>query len=134
VACLRDHGLDGAPAGAALKPWLGARMERGDAATRRALEACAPESGIARPGPSAQQLRSCLADHGVDVPGGDGRALKRWMLTHGDDAANRDAMKACGVAPVGKERTAGACLEGPPPRAGIPGTHAAKTRVFEREQ
>ena len=34
AACLRDHGLAGAPDGADLKPWLGPRLERGDAAAR----------------------------------------------------------------------------------------------------
>ena len=43
------------------------------------------------------------------VPAGDGRALKRWILEHGDDAANRDAMKACDMAPITKPGAAGAC-------------------------
>jgi hypothetical protein len=109
AACLRDHGLDGAPDGVALKPWLGERLERGDASAKRALADCSPEPGIAKPGPSEQQLRSCLKDHGVEAPDGDGRALKRWLLTHGDDAAYRDAMKACGMGPIPKPGVGGAC-------------------------
>jgi hypothetical protein len=126
AACLRTHGLDGAPGGAAVKPWLGARMERGDVATRRVVETCSPERTIAVRGPSEQQLRSCLAAHGVDLAGGDGRALKQWVLEHGDDAANRAAMKVCGMAPVTKARVAGTCLEAPPKGAAIPGTRARK--------
>ena len=36
-------------------------------------------------------------------------ALKRWLLAHGDDAANRDAMKACDMAPPGKPADGGPC-------------------------
>ncbi len=111
AACLRDHGLAGAPDGAvALKSWLGERIERGDATANRALEACSPpKPGIAKVGPSEQELRSCLTDHGVELPGGDARALKTWVLNHGDDAANRDAMRACGMASVIKRHAGGAC-------------------------
>jgi hypothetical protein len=126
AACLRAHGLDGAPGGAELKPWLGARMERGDVATRRAVDACSPERVIAVRGPSEQQVRSCLSGHGADLPGGDGRALKRWMLEHGDDAANRAAMKACGMAPMTKAGAPGTCLQGPPQGPAAPGTRAEK--------
>jgi hypothetical protein len=110
AACLRDHGLSGAPDGEALKPWLGPRLERGDATAERAMAVCAPKPTIVEAhGPSEQVLRSCLADHGVAVPGGDGMALKRWLLAHGDDAANRDAMKACHMAPPGKPVEVGPC-------------------------
>ena len=109
VSCLHDQGLDGAPSGVGLKPWIGERMARGDAATKRALEACSsPRPGIVLPGPSAEELRSCLTDHGVSLPGGDARALKRWLVVHSDDTASRDAMKACGVAPEPK-LAGGAC-------------------------
>ena len=110
AACLRDHGLAGAPDGAGLKPWLGARLERRDAKAERAMAECAPKPTIVRThGPSEQELRSCLSDHGVTAPGGDGMALKRWLLAHGDDAANRDAMKACDMAPPGKPADGGPC-------------------------
>ena len=36
AACLRDNGLAGVPDGEDLKPWLGPRLERDDAAARRA--------------------------------------------------------------------------------------------------
>ena len=112
AACLRDHGLDGAPDGVALKPWLGARLERGDATAKKALEDCAPKPDIVRSGPSEQELRSCLKDHGVEVPGGDALALKRWIAAHGDDVAYRDAMKACDMAPVAKPGGGAPCGEG----------------------
>jgi hypothetical protein len=112
-ACLRDHGLSGAPGGEGLKPWLGARLERGDAVTERALAACGPKKAtdvvIEQRGPSEQELRSCLTKHGVTLPAGDGRVLKNWLLEHGDDAANRGAMKACHFEPPGKVTAAGPC-------------------------
>jgi hypothetical protein len=110
AACLRDHGLAGAPDGPALKTWLGPRLERGDATAGRAMAACAPKPTIVKsPGPPEQEVRSCLTQHGVAIPGGDGMALKRWLMEHGDDAANRDAMKACHMAPPGKPGDAGPC-------------------------
>jgi hypothetical protein len=114
AACLRDHGLAGAPDDATLKPWLGERLNRGDVVAKRALKTCAPETR--ERGPSAQELRSCLADHGVAVPGDDADSLKRWMLAHGDDAAYRDAMSACGMAPVVKPTEGGSCGE----KGGVP--------------
>jgi hypothetical protein len=110
AACLRDHGLAGAPDDETLKPWVGERLDSGDVTAKRAFQACVPQkSGIPNPGPSEQELRSCLADHGVEVPAGDGRALKQWLLEHGNDTANRDALKACDMAPIPKPAGAGAC-------------------------
>jgi hypothetical protein len=127
AACLRDHGLDGAPAGAALKPWLGERLERGDATAKRALHACSPKKpGIARPGPTEQELRACLAEQGVEVPAGDGRALKQWIFEHGDDAANRDAMKACDIGPVSKPGVGEGCGKEGSVRTAIPAERAKK--------
>ena len=124
AACLRDHGLAGAPGGVALKPWLGEREKTDNATTERALSACSPKPGVANPGPSEQELRSCLNEHGAEVPGGDGRALKQWVLTHGDDAVNRDALKACGMAPVTKLGVGGACDKERAVGAGIPAGRA----------
>ena len=111
AACLRDNGLAGAPDGNDLKPWLGPRLERDDAAARRAMEKCAPPKPtlVQREGPSEKELRSCLTGHGIKVPSGDGMVLKRWLLEHGDDAANRDALKACHVALPGKAGGDGPC-------------------------
>jgi hypothetical protein len=99
AACLRDHGLTGAPDGDGLKPWLGPRLERGDAKAQRALEACAPKPMVVEAhGPDEQEVRSCLKEHGVAIPAGDGATLKRWLLANGEKAANRDALKACHIA------------------------------------
>jgi hypothetical protein len=109
-ACLRDHGLSGAPEGPDLKPWLGARLDRGDAVAERAMVACGSKPTLVNAdGPSVQQLRSCLTSHGVALPAGDGRVLKTWLVQHGDDAANRAAMKACHLVPPGKATEAGPC-------------------------
>src|SRR3954451_6191525 len=109
AACLRAHGLSGAPDGEDLKPWLGPRLEREDGAAANALEKCAPPKPtiIQRAGPDAKELRTWLTKHGVSLPAGDDMVLKRWVIEHGDDAANRDAMKACHMAP--------------PPKPGEPG-------------
>ena len=111
-ACLRDHGVAGAPTGPNLKQWLGARMEQGDAVAERAVKVCGAQPAkvvVEEQGPSEQQLRSCLTNHGVALPTGDGRVLKTWLLEHGDDAANRDAMKACHFAPPKQSNDAGPC-------------------------
>jgi hypothetical protein len=105
AACLRDHGLAGAPDGPGLKDWVLHRLESGDATAKRALNICAPpDEHIAKPDPdhSEREVRACLSEHGVQAPAGDGRVLKQWILEHGDDAANRDAMKACHMAFPGK--------------------------------
>jgi hypothetical protein len=125
AACLRAHGVDGAPDGAALKPWLGQRLN-GDATAQRALDACGTQVDEAKPGPSEQQLRSCLKDHGIEVPGDDPAALKRWIGEHQDDAAAAAALKACDVGFVEKSK-GGACgKDGPVGEAG-PAKPAIKT-------
>jgi len=133
-SCLRAHGLEGAPEDASLKPWVGERLERGDAAAERALEACSPteEEGVVtvKQAPSPDALRACLERHGVDVPGEGGFALKRWFVEHGDEAANRDALKACdfGPPPEGKAGMAVAC--GPDKAEGVATAKATEVRAF----
>jgi hypothetical protein len=104
AACLREHGLQDAPSAArALKSWLGERLERGDAPTERAVDACAPV-GIGRP-PAGEvhrkvqrDVRACLVRHGAQIEGDDPAAIKRWVAEHADDPAARDALKACHIA------------------------------------
>jgi hypothetical protein len=130
AACLRAHGVDGAPDGAALKPWLGERVD-GDASVRRALEACAPPQLVeTKPGPSEQELRTCLKDHGVDVPGDDPAALKRWIVEHHDEAASNAALKACDVGMVTKSAGV-ACGKASPAGEAIPAVRADKTGAVE---
>lgn len=127
-ACLRDHGLAGAPDGAGVKPWLGARLEHRDATAERAMAVCGakPDVVVGSPGPSEQELRSCLTAHGAAIPGGDGRALKNWVLEHGDGAANRDAAKACHLAPPGKPGDVGPCGEKGGVATAVPAGRARK--------
>jgi hypothetical protein len=127
AACLRNHGLAGAPDDLSLKPWLGERLQRGDAAAKRALAACSPdEPKMVAPGPSPEELRTCLANHGVDVPGDNGATLKRWLIEHGNEAQYRDALKACDIGPFpdGKLVTAVTCdakgVRGPKPFRAAP--------------
>jgi hypothetical protein len=119
AACLRAHGLDAAPDGAALKPWLGQRLN--EDATKRALDACAPQKVVTdvKAGPSEQQVRSCLKDHGIEVPGGDPVALKRWIGEHANEAATAAALKACDIGPPVDKSAAGVCgTAGPVPDVG----------------
>jgi hypothetical protein len=121
VACLRTHGLADAPSDpAALKPWLNERLERGDATTERAMDACAPHGKGGAPGVEEKELRSCLVSHGAQIDGTDPAAVKRWVGEHADEPAVRDAMKACHLE-VDVHR-AGSCVgkEGPPPEPGSP--------------
>ncbi|MCW2963765.1 MAG: hypothetical protein JWO17_1017 [Actinomycetia bacterium] len=125
AACLRAHGLDGAPDGAALKPWLGRRPE-GDATTERALDACDPqvskdeasEVSKANAGPSEQELRSCLKNHGIEVPGDDPMSLKRWIGEHHEQAATASALEACDVGFADKSAAVARGKDGPVCEAG----------------
>jgi hypothetical protein len=121
AACLRAHGLDGAPDGDALKDWLGPRLN-GDATAKRALDACAPQHVVVEvkeAGPP-EQVRSCLKDHGIEVPAGDDPiALKRWIGEHADEAATAAALKACDIGPPVAKSGTGVCREpGPVTAAG----------------
>jgi hypothetical protein len=131
AACLRAHGVDGAPDGDGLKQWLGERMD-GDATIRRALDTCAPPKvvGDVKTGPSEQQLRACLKDHGVEVPGDDPAALKRWIVEHHDEAATAAAMKACDLGMVTKSAGVGCGKDGPVAEA-TPAKPADKTGAVE---
>ena len=100
VVCLREHGLEDAPGGAGLKPWLGERLEREDEEAMRALDACAPPGLGAPPAVKVQrELRECLVQHGARIEGEGPGAIKRWIAAHADDPSARDALKACDVAP-----------------------------------
>jgi hypothetical protein len=99
AACLRAHGLAGAPSDRVrLKAWLGARLQDDAVAVKRALLTCAPPKP-ATPGPADAEVSSCLQRHGAQISGDGPAALKQWIVAHASDSAARDAMKACGVAP-----------------------------------
>ena len=122
AACLRDNGLAGAPDGDDLKPWLGPRLERRDAAAQKAMEKCAPPKPvlIQRDGPDAKELRTCLTGHGVSLPAGDDRVLKRWVMEHGDDAANRAAHEGLPHAAAPQARRRRPVRRRAPRRGGVP--------------
>jgi hypothetical protein len=103
AACLRSHGLAGAPDDPiALKQWIGERSVQDPTAVKTALDACqrfttgGPED---KPkfekrrelsGPDVQKLVDCMRANGLDAPS-DPVALKRWLQdeeqSHPDDVA-----------------------------------------------
>jgi hypothetical protein len=103
VACLRSHGLDGAPSTPqALKPWL-ADEARDPATVKGALAACQPpepKRKFARKpaltGPDVQKLVACLRANGLDAPS-DPDALKRWLAHEeaSDPAAIKRVVPTC---------------------------------------
>jgi len=110
AACLRSHGLDGAPSDSpvALKQWLGAREQSDPAGVKKAISACAPpESKKPRfaerrelSTADAAKLVACMRDNGLDAPS-DPAALKRWFEQQkqtGDPAAFEDAARKCKMA------------------------------------
>jgi hypothetical protein len=102
-ACLRAHGLAGAPSDPVrLKAWLGARLQDDAVPAKRALLVCAPPRP-ATSGPADAEVSSCLKRHGAQIAGDDPAALKQWVLAHTGDSAGRDAMKACGIALPGSQ-------------------------------
>ena len=100
AACLREHGLQDAPSGAALKPWLGERLGRADATTSSAIDACIPDGPEdAREGAVERHVRVCVVRHGGEVGSSDPAEMKRWFTEHADDPAGRDVRKRCDVGP-----------------------------------
>jgi hypothetical protein len=100
AACLREHGLQDAPSGAALKPWLGERLERAEATTSSAIDACMPDGPEdARKGAVARDVRVCVVRHGGEVGSSDPGEMKRWFTEHADDPGGREVRKRCDVGP-----------------------------------
>jgi hypothetical protein len=68
AACLRSHGLDGAPSTPeALKPWLGDKEAHDPATVKSALHACEPPESKPKferkreiTGPDVQKLVACM--------------------------------------------------------------------------
>jgi cytochrome c553 len=102
AACLRTHGLDGAPDDpAALKPWIAQRQSQDPLAVKRAMNACQEyqTGGPDKPkfaekrelsASDVAKLVACMRDNGLDAPS-DPVALKRWLQqeeqSHPDDVA-----------------------------------------------
>jgi hypothetical protein len=108
AACLRSHGLDGAPDDPlALKPWIAQRQEQDPLAVKKAMNACQQfqTGGPDKPKveekrqltePDVQKLVACLRANGLDAPS-DPVALKRWLgqKEAGDHDAVDRAMVKC---------------------------------------
>jgi hypothetical protein len=102
AACLRSHGLDGAPdAPLALKPWIAQRHEQDPVAVDKAMNACQQfqTGGPDKPKfeekrqltePDVQKLVACMRANGLDAPS-DAAALKRWLQQ--EEASDPDAVK-----------------------------------------
>ena len=90
AACLRSHGLEGAPDDPlALKPWIAQRQAQDPDGVKRAMMACeqfltpapdGPRSKRDKPrelsGPDVQELLACMRANGLNPPR-DPAALKR---------------------------------------------------------
>jgi hypothetical protein len=102
AACLRSHGLDGAPDDpVALKTWIGERASQDPLAVTGAMNACQEYQTGGPDKPKFEQRRelsaadvaklvTCMRDNGLDAPS-DPVALKRWLAqeqqSHPDDVA-----------------------------------------------
>jgi hypothetical protein len=93
AACLRDHGLEGAPSDAVqLKRWLAAKESQDPRAVKAAINACRPQ--VTNPKPAERidvaKLVACLRSHGLDAPS-DPDALKAWFARK--EADDPDALE-----------------------------------------
>jgi hypothetical protein len=118
VACLRAHGLPGAPSDpVALKPWLAGKEASDGAAVKAAMIACkanVPDTpGVDVAGPDIEDVIACVRSHGIDAPS-DPAEFKPW-LAH-EEATNSDAVHAALV------QCKIALDPGPKPGAGKPPT------------
>jgi hypothetical protein len=104
VACLRSHGLPGAPSDpATLKPWL-ASKEAGDPLTvKRAMLACddthPSKPAVSAPGPDIDAVIACVRRQGIDAPTSP-MEFKRWLgrQQSADSSPVRAALQACKIA------------------------------------
>jgi hypothetical protein len=103
AACLRSHGLPGAPDDPiALKQWIGERASQDPLAVKQAMNACEQYQTGGPDKPKVEEKRRSLSDadvqkivqciraNGLDAPS-DPVALKRWLQqeeqSHPDDVA-----------------------------------------------
>jgi hypothetical protein len=133
AACLRSHGLAGAPDDPlALKPWIAQRQEQDPDGVKKAMMACqqfqtpapdGPKPKLDKPrelsGPDVQELVACMRANGLDAPS-DPAALKRWLQQK--EASDPDAIKR--VLPTCKMQLDPAAAKAAKP--GICGDDAAK--------
>jgi hypothetical protein len=139
AACLRSHGLAGAPDDpVALKPWIAQRQEQDPDGVKKAMIACEQfQTGGPDKSKFAEKhelsasdvakLVACMRDNGLDAPS-DPVALKRWLQqeeqSHPDDVAR--VMPKCKMQldpnPPPKDAKPGVCGDD----AGKPGGEPAK--------
>jgi hypothetical protein len=108
AACLRSHGLDGAPSAPEdLKPWIAQRQTQDPDGVKAAMNACQQyqtggpdkvkvEEKREATAAEMQKLVACLHDNGLDAPS-DPAALKRWFgqKEAGDQSATDRIMLKC---------------------------------------
>jgi hypothetical protein len=131
AACLRSHGLDGAPSAATeLKPWIARRQAQDPQAVKTAMNACQPLLTAPKRErlavPDVAKLVACMRANGLDAPS-DPVALKRWLAqkeTDDPDAIKR-VVPTCKMEldpAAGKAAKPGVCGDdaGPKPDAAKP--------------
>lgn len=121
AACLRAHGLPGAPSDpTTLKPWIAAKQADNPLAVKRAMVACdhsqpdrrADKPGAQGPGPDADAVIACVRRHGIDAPT-DPMAFKEWLAGQMANASSslRAALQDCKILPpdAGAKQGGAAC-------------------------
>jgi hypothetical protein len=117
VACLRAHGLPGAPSDpVTLKPWL-ASKDAGDPLTvKRAMKACdntlPSKPAVSAPGPDIDTVIACVRRQGIDAPTAP-MEFKQWLgrQQSADSSPVRAALQACKLAlDPGPKPGAGKCV------------------------
>lgn len=126
AACLRSHGLGGAPDDpVALKTWIGERASQDPLAVKAAMDACQQYQTGGPDKPKHEERRelstadvaklvACMRDNGLDAPS-DPVALKGWLAqeqqSHPDDVAR--VMPKCKMqldpSPPPKDAKPGGC-------------------------
>jgi hypothetical protein len=96
-ACLRTHGLAGAPSDPmALKPWILRKQASDPAAVKAALDACnaqiSDKPAVKEPGPEFGAMIDCVRKHGFADAPSDPLAFKQWIGRQ--EAANHDQLNA----------------------------------------
>jgi hypothetical protein len=132
AACLRSHGLEGAPSTPdELKPWIAQRQAQDPQAVKAAMNACQEyqTGGPDKPrfaekrelsASDVAKLVACMRDNGLDAPS-DPVALKRWLAQ--EEQSHPDAVAR--VMPKCKmQLDPGAATK--PAKPGVCGDDAAK--------
>jgi hypothetical protein len=119
AACLRAHGLPGAPNDpTTLKPWIAGQQADNPLAVKRAMLACdqhpskpaadkpGPDAGA---GPDADAVIACVRRHGIDAPT-DPVAFKQWLAGQMSNASSslRAALEDCKILPPDGAKQGGA--------------------------